>query len=194
MDGSGALPAPVEMEGASGPIVLTGSRVVPVGWPTNAALTSCLREQWSSRTATRAVARVGVTWESVTLFERAGRAVHGCDNATGPREDGRRWCGGAYGRLVAGRLRDPRLDILCTLDDGTPVGFAWVEPRAGARYVVVDEGRYSEVYEVAGGAPVRIATTIGVDVDRARARFEVSEHDAAGRLLERYSLEAQVAG
>ena len=41
----------------------------------------------------------------------SGAAVFGCDNSPGPREDDRRWCGGAYGQLYGGRLRDPRLGI-----------------------------------------------------------------------------------
>jgi hypothetical protein len=51
-----------------------------------------------------------------------------------------------------------------------------------------------EVYPVRGHFPVRIATTTGIDVAGSRASFEVSEHDARGRLLRAHELEARVAG
>lgn len=66
--------------------------------------------------------------------------------------------------------------------------------RRDARYLVVRQAGYDEVYEAAGGLPVRIATTTGVSVEDARATFELSEHDVEGRLLSRYRLEAVVAG
>ena len=50
-----------------------------------------------------------------------------------------------------------------------------------------------EVYETAGGLPVRVATT-DVDPDGTAATFDVSEHTNAGRLLRTYRLDAAVAG
>ncbi|MCI0633516.1 MAG: hypothetical protein L0206_06320, partial [Actinobacteria bacterium] len=107
--------------------------------------------------------------ESVTFRESSGRGVFGCDNGLGPREEDRRWCGGAYGVLYSGRLRDPRLSIGCTTLGGTPMGFVWIEPKPHARYVVVGQPGYAEVYEVTGGLPVRVATTTGVEVVGSRA-------------------------
>jgi hypothetical protein len=74
------------------------------------------------------------------------------------------------------------------------MGFAWVEPGPDARFVAVEQAGYVEVYEVAGGLPVRIATTSDVQVERSRASFRVSEHDVRGRLLRRDVLDAAVAG
>lgn len=74
------------------------------------------------------------------------------------------------------------------------MGLAWIEPASESRYVVVDQGRYVEVYEPAGALPVRIATTTGVEIDGSRATFELSEYDASGELLRRYALEATAAG
>ena len=104
-------------------------------------------------------ATVTASSESVTSRDTSGRAVFGCDGGVGPREDGRRWCGAAYGMLAGGRLSDPRLDILCTTQDGRPIAFAWVEPAPGATYVAVREPGFVEVYRVVGGLPVRVATT-----------------------------------
>jgi hypothetical protein len=138
------------------------------------------------------VERIGVSSESVTLRDASG--LHGCDNSPGPREEDRRWCGGSFGNLYGGHLRDPRLGIGCATADGKLMGFAWVEPEPGARYVAVEQPGYTEVYETAGGLPIRIATVTDVDVEGSRASFRVSEHDAQGKLLKRYVLEAAVAG
>jgi hypothetical protein len=78
--------------------------------------------------------------------------------------------------------------------DGATIATAWVAPGRGTTYVVVTQDGYSEVYEVAAGLPVRIGSTRGVDVARSRARFEISEHAADGRLLREYRLEAVVGG
>jgi hypothetical protein len=130
----------------------------------------------------------------VTFRDASGRWLLGCDDSTGPRENERRWCGGAAGRLYDGRLRDPRVDILCTTADGARVGFAWLHPSPNARYVVVEQAGYAEVYEVAGDIPVRIATASGVIVQGSRARFALSEHAGDGSLLREHELDAGVAG
>jgi hypothetical protein len=77
--------------------------------------------------------------------------------------------------------------------DGDPVGFAWIEPGAGAAYIVVRQSGYAEVYAVAGDVPVRV-TTADADLMSSRASFSISEHDGDGRRLRMYELEAQVAG
>jgi hypothetical protein len=139
------------------------------------------------------VERVGVAGESVTVA--AASWLHGCDDSPGPREGGRRWCASSSGRLYGGRLRDPRLAIAgCTAADGAPMGFAWVQPSRGARYLVVEQPGYAEVYETAAGLPVRVATTVAVSLERSSALFDLSEHDARGALIRRYELEARVAG
>lgn len=140
------------------------------------------------------VERIGVHSETVTFLDESGRAIFGCDNSEGPREENRRWCGGAYGQLFDGRLRDPRLGIGCLTEDDEKVGFVWVQPGPNIRYVSVEQPGYVEVYEVAGRLPVRIATRSGVRVEGSRATFDVFEHDSDGRLARRYRLEAVVAG
>lgn len=138
--------------------------------------------------------RVGVTSENVTFREASSVAVFGCSNTPGPREENRRWCSVAYGQLYSGRLRDPRLGISCERTDGTQVGFAWVQPADGVRYLAVKQPEYTEVYEAAGGLPIRIATVSGVDIETSSATFSVSEHDAEGRRIREYELKAFVAG
>ena len=138
------------------------------------------------------VTRTSVRGASVTVRERA--AVVGCDASRG-RNGRRRWCGGSYGRLFDGLLRDPRLDIAgCRAAPGDPIAFAWIEPHRTARYVVVAQPGYAEVYPVAARLPVRVSTAAGIEADPIGASFDVSEHDATGRLLKRYRLTARPSG
>ena len=197
MDGSEPSALPVELQGIEQPAVMTASRVVPSSQRQQAERSaSCLkRGRGDPPVPTGAsVERIGVHSETVTFLDDTGRAIFGCDNSEGPREENRRWCGGAYGQLFAGRLRDPRLGIGCVTEDDEKVGFVWVQPGRNIRYVSVEQPGYVEVYEVAGRLPVRIATRSGVRVEGSRATFDVFEHDSDGRLVRRYRLEAVVAG
>ena len=170
-------------------VVTSVERVVP-GSP---EIMCILRQARSAHPVGVVVRRIGVWSESVTFRVRS--AVVGCDGterATGGR---RRWCGGSYGRILHRRLRDPRLDIAgCRTAGGGPAAFAWVEPRRGARYVVVAQPGYAEVYPVVRGLPVRVATASGIESDPIGASFDVSEHDATGRLLRAYELVTRPSG
>jgi hypothetical protein len=131
--------------------------------------------------------RIGVDGESVTMRDRAG--VTACDGTGAPAA----WCGSSFGRLYLGRLRDPRLDIGGCLHAGAPIAFAWIDPGPGTRYVAVVQPGYAEVYEAAGGLPVRV-TTRDVRADSSGASFQFTEHDARGRLLRRAQVDAVPAG
>jgi hypothetical protein len=192
MDGSDATSPPVELEEVD-EAVLTKARVVAPGERTGTASASCLELDWDVRPSGASVERIGVGSESVTFREVDERAIFGCNHSAGPQDSERRWCGGSYGLLYEGHLRDPRLDILCGTAE-EPVGFVWVTPGPETRYVSVDQPGYAEVYEVTGGLPVRVATVDAVDFGLSSARFDVLEHDASGRLLREYELEAFVAG
>lgn len=196
MDGSPVREAPVDLEGVDRPTVLGTVRILrEADRGPGTASAACLRgRQRGLEAAGPSIERIGVNSESVTLREASGRSIFGCDNSLGPRESGRRWCGGAYGALHSGRLLDPRLSIGCRTRDGTPVGFAWVEPQPTAAYVVVEQPGYAEVYEVAGALPVRVATITGVEIEGSRARIDLREHAKDGRLLRRYRLESAVSG
>jgi hypothetical protein len=156
-------------------------------------LETCVRGSFAPPPAGAAVVRIGVSGESVTFTDATHTGLRACDNG-GARADDRRWCGTSFGRLYSGHLRDPRLDILCETERGAPLGFVWVEPSRRARYVVVEQGGYSEAYEVASGLPVRISTATGVRSDPARIAVDLTEHDARGRLVRRYRLTAVPAG
>ena len=98
------------------------------------------------------------------------------------------------GRLHDGRLLDPRLDVLCRDPSGKPLAYAWIEPAAGSHWIGVDQGSYTELYEVAAGLPVRIASTRRVDREKSRTIFEVTQYDERGRELLKGEVEAAVAG
>jgi hypothetical protein len=196
MDGTPVREAPAQLEGVDRPTVLTTARVsLEGGYREGSASAACLQGRHRSLAAGGlSIERVGVDSESVTLRESSGRGIIGCDNSLGWREENRRWCGSAYGVLHAGRLRDPRLSIGCRTRDGTPLGFVWIEPQPTAGYVVVEQPGYAEVYEVAGGLPVRVATTTGVEIEGSRANIDLREHAADGSLLKEYRLETAVSG
>ncbi len=196
MDDSPAAELHVEFEDVESQTVLTSVGVLnAVEVDHLSAVGACLQQDWDDRPSGPIVVRVGVSGESVTFRNRSRRGLYGCDNSEGPREEDRAWCGRVFGQLYAGELRDPRLDVgACTTRAGGVLGFAWIEPHTGVQYVVVEQSGYAEVYEVAGGLPVRVATTSGVETEVSRAAFDVSEHTADGTLIRKYRLVARVAG
>jgi hypothetical protein len=194
MDGSRAHGPGVDLDGVSSPAIATKVLVRPAKTArAGSKAASCIRAQRAQgRPRGAVVQRVGVESSTVTYVSDSG--LHGCDNSRGRREGDRRWCGTSFGVLKRGRLDDPRLDIAgCGTDSGAPMGFAWITA-SRARYVAVAQDGYSEIYEPAGGIPIRIATATGIEVDGSRATFRVSEHDAQGRLLRCYELDAVPAG
>ena len=143
----------------------------------------------------RVVERIGVFSESLTFADRRNRTLYSCDGGIDPAgERHLPWCAGSAGRLVAGRLLDPRLDVACRDRDGRPLAYAWVVPAEGAHWIGVDQGRYTEVYEVLGRTPVRIATVRNIDLARSSATFMVTQYDSRGAALIKGKLEAGVAG
>ena len=155
----------------------------------------CLRRARDHAAVGPVVVRVGVSGESVTFRASSGQSLIACDRAATASEERRVWCGIAVGRFGHGRLRDPRLDLAgCRNKAADPVAFAWVEPGRATQYLTVSQPGFTEVYRVAAGLPVRITTTSGVDQERSRTSFRVTEHDGNGRLLRAYTLDARVAG
>jgi hypothetical protein len=141
------------------------------------------------------VERTGVFAESLTFADRHRKIVYACDGGTDPAGEHKPpWCGSAAGRLLRGRLLDPRLDILCRDPKRRPRAYAWVEPAAGIRWIGVDQGGYTEVYEVLAGLPVRIASIRGIQPGLARATFDVTQYDGHGKELLKGKLETAVAG
>lgn len=193
LDGSPARRAPVEIEGV--PIALSRVTIQDVESVTEGSrVADCIADDSPDGASGVAIHRIGVLDESVTFASLSGRSVSACDD-TGTTRDGRTWCGHAFGMLVKGSLRDPRLDLGgCLAEDGRPVAFAWVEPEPQTRYVVIHEAGFAVAYETAGGLPIRVATAAGADVEHSRAVLVVSEHAADGRMTRAYELEAYVAG
>ena len=141
------------------------------------------------------VERIGVDDESLTFASPNGGGVYACDGGLDPAgERPRPWCGLVFGERVEGRLLDPRLDVNCRGRDGRSLAYAFVEPLEQAHWIGVKREGYVELHEVLAGLPVRVATTHGISLEQARARFEVEQFDASGRLLEREVLHAAVAG
>ena len=141
------------------------------------------------------VERIGVFAESLTFADRRSKTVYACDGGVDPAgERHLPWCGSSAGRLVSGRVLDPRLDVACRDRENRPIAYAWVVPAKDARWIGVDQGQYTEVYEVLGELPVRIATARAIDLSRSRATFVVTQFDAHGKALIRGKLEAEVAG
>jgi hypothetical protein len=141
------------------------------------------------------VRRVGVDGASVTYRTTSGRDLVACDGSALGGEHGSTWCGVALARVRNEHLLDPRLDLAsCSTPSGDSVAFAWVEPGPRTRYVALGRHGFAEVYPVIAGLPVRVAATSRLDLDTSSASFDVSEHDATGKLLRSYTLRAHVAG
>jgi len=157
--------------------------------------TSCRPAEAGVQNDAVVVERIGVLGESLTFADADHKTLYGCDGGTDAAGERKLpWCGNPAGRLVGGKLLDPRLDVLCRDTKGRPLAYAWVEPAVGARWVGVDQGKYTEVYEVLAGLAVRIASARGVQPSRARATFDVTQYDRDGKELIKGKLEAQVAG
>jgi hypothetical protein len=157
--------------------------------------TSCRPAEAGIRNDAVVVERTGVFGESLTFADADHKTLYACDGGTDAAGERRPpWCGNAAGRLVSGKLLDARLDVLCRDPKGRPLAYAWVEPAAGVRWIGVDQGTYTEIYEVLAGLPVRIASARGIQRSRARATFDVTQYDSHGKELVKGKLEAQVAG
>ena len=152
-----------------------------------------LRPEFTIPRGTIVVERTGSLGASLTLRDDPQHVVLGCDRTGRPTGDEGLWCDRTVGRLFSGHLRDLRVDILCRSKAGTPIGFAWVEPAVGTRWIAVRSGGRSELYEVAAGLPIRVTTT-DVAVETSSATFDLREYDAHGKEVRRQRLHAGVAG
>lgn len=179
IDGSPARVMELDFGGVDLPVIGTDARIRRV------ARLPCGD---GSGSVGRGIERVGAFGLSVTIRSAAGRVVRGCDGISGGD-----WCGHAFARVRPQRALDPRLSLTCSAERESPVGFAWVEPDAGAAYVVVAHAGYAEAYAVLGIMPVRVATE-RVDVATSSARIEVTQHTGSGRRLRGYVLQPRVAG
>lgn len=141
------------------------------------------------------VERVGIDGSSMTFAD--GPALHACDAIPRPFPDpdlatAHGSCGGSVGRLQSGILRDPRLS-LCTADDHTVTAFAWMTPSTRTAWVAVKSHGSEQIFQTAGGLPVRVTTSDDVNPE-GWATFEIEEYGRQGEQLRRYELHTAVAG
>jgi hypothetical protein len=84
------------------------------------------------------------------------------------------------------------LDV-CTDRRARPViAFGWINPVRRAKWIVVDQPGYREVYPVAAHLPVRVSTVSGLE-RRGGAVFRTAQYDAAGVLLVKRKVVASIA-
>jgi hypothetical protein len=192
VDGTPARPLPLALEGVDGPTVASRARVLRRDSPRpGSQIGRCLSA--AADPGRVVVERVGVSGVSVTFVDPRSRELRGCDASRVREADGAIWCGHAFARLRAGRLRDPRLSLTCRDAHGNQLGFVWIQPGPGTAYVAIARPGYHEVHPLAAGLPVRV-TTDDVDPAAASATLVGSEHAGDGRRLRSYELEARVAG
>lgn len=189
LDGQPAL----EFKPVPGSVIASG-RVLE-GTTLGRRFTSCRATGTKVGSDAVVVERVGVFGESLTFADSAHRTLYACDGGTDPTGERKPpWCGSSAGLLFEGKLLDPRLDILCRDRKENPIAYAWVQPVMGAHWIGVVQGSYTEIYEVLGRLPVRIASARGIEAGRARAAFDLMQFDSHGKELIKGRLEAAVAG
>jgi hypothetical protein len=173
--------------------VIATARLVELDGRADACLSPADRADVAADTSV--VERIGVDGQSLTFASRDGSVVYACDGGIDPAgERAPPWCHTVVGELDGRRTIDARLDVVCVDRSYHPLAYAFVDPVAGAHWIGVEQNGYTELNEVLAGLPVRVATTRGVDAENARATLQITQYDAAGRLLVRGLLEVAVAG
>ncbi|HEX4745461.1 MAG TPA: hypothetical protein VFU99_01150 [Gaiellaceae bacterium] len=183
VDGSAARSPAVTFQRADGAVVATRVRVAEAAKV--ARLRSCVAVL-GRRATGRVVERIGVRGASVTFLDPQQRKAYACDSLGGA------WCGWASARLGSSGVDDARLTLSCRSSEETTVGFAWIEPGRGTRWVVIEQDGIAEGYATAGDSPIRVVST-DTDLESATARFRVSEFARDGTWLRDEVVEAQVA-
>ena len=196
IDGSPAEKPSVLLEGTTSPQVEADAAAFDPRNAVTGPIARCLAATREYTPRAPVILRIGVDGANVTFHTAFGDNLVACDGtAVAPDSPSRSWCGLALGRVHAGRLLDPRLELAgCSTSSGRPIAFAWIEPGRRTRYVALHRNGFVEVYPVLARLPVRVATTSDIDLDTSSASFEVSDHDADGRRIRAYTLDAHVAG
>src|SRR5205823_2314236 len=101
------------------------------------------------------------------------------------------WCGGSAWRFLDGRVADPRLDVCSNRRGHAVVAFAWINPAQRAKWIVVDQPGYREVWPAAGHLPVRVSTVSGIN--HRAAVFKTAQYDSRGVLLSRRTVTPAIA-
>jgi hypothetical protein len=190
VDGSSAPPVPKELRALGPRAVMTKRTTRPLDRIRERML-EC-PEARLARGSARAVERIGLHGRSVT-FVVGRRHLVACDRDPQARPMRGPWCGVAAWETESGRVADPRLSLCYGTRGRAVAGFAWVNPVRRARWVVVDQPRYREVYATGAGLPVRVETVSGLE-RAGSAVFHVTELDGRGVMLVRREVVAEIAG
>lgn len=185
------LPIPAALRHVSGHLVMTRVRVVPAG-KLRPELAGCGDGYAPYVPAGRpAVLRVDDFGLSLT-YAWTPSELHACDDvAAAPHRLYQRWWNGSgsIGGVRGGVASEARTDhVYEGPSSGLPfVGFEWVEPKPGAKWVVSKMPGATEIFPLAANLPVRIVTT-------SMDGFRYSEYDKNGRLIYSHSDPIVIAG
>ena len=135
------------------------------------------------------VERIGVNGRTIT-FRTPGGGLEGCDRNPRARPVQNPWCGGAAWTLQSGRVSDPRLDICYAKHQRPVVAFGWINALPAARWIVIEQPGFREVYPVAAHLPVRVSTVSEIG---SPTTFRSSQYDEHGVLLARKVVKASIA-
>jgi len=151
-------------------------------------LLACARDR-RALSETVVVQRIGVNGRTIT-FRTLDGGVEGCDRNPGARPVQNPWCGGSAWILRNGRVSDARLDI-CYARNGKPVvAFGWINALRAAKWIVVEQPGFREVYPVAAHLPVRVSTVSEIG---SPTTFRTAQYDKHGVLLVRKVVKAAIA-
>jgi len=187
IDGSNMPTLPKVLREQGSNFVMTRVRVVSTR-RVRRLLLACARDR-RILSARNVVERIGVNGRSIS-FPTPDFGLEGCDRNPRARAIQKPWCGGSAWILRKGRVSDARLDI-CTDRSWNPVvAFGWINALPRAKWIVVDQPGFREVYPVAGRLPVRVSTVTEIG---SPTTFRTSQYDAQGVLLARKVVRASIA-
>jgi len=136
------------------------------------------------------VERIGVNGRDIT-FPELNSTIFGCDRNPRASRPGELWCGKAGWSWHGGPVRDPRIDLCTDRHGQVIVAFGWIDALPHAKWIVIYQPGFREVYPVAGGMPVRVSTVSGI---ASSTTFHTAQYDARGVLLARRVVRASVGG
>jgi hypothetical protein len=187
IDGSKPPPVPNALRDQGSTFLMTRVRVVKPR-RIRRLLLACARDR-RVLSASVVVERIGVSGRTIT-FRTPDGGLEGCDRNPRARAIQKPWCGGSAWLLRNGRVSDPRLAICYAKDQRPLVAFGWINALPAAKWIVVEQPHFREVYPVAARLPVRVSTVFGIG---SPTRFRTSQYDKQGVLLIRKEVRATIA-
>lgn len=187
IDGSTPPPIPKVLREQDGTFVMTRVRVSTARTLKRLVLACGGGER--ARGAAVVVERVGVNGRTIT-FPMPGSEIAGCDRNPRARPIQRPWCGGAGWIWRNGQVSDARLDICTDRRGRAIVAFGWINALPRAKWIVVNQPGFREVYPVASQLPIRVSTVSEIG---GPTTFRTAQYDEHGVLLARKVVRASVA-